>query len=274
MKILINEKQLHFLVEQVTDQPKIYNRPGDPYEYKFQDNTWFARKKGTNGNFLDITKYQKSIDILNKEFPQNQTKQEAPAKKEELQSPAKKEVNQEQTPQKQSNNQSKVAKNSLDSIINAVTSNPNVAKFMKLQTSQEGSWKPGTLNYDNNNPGNMLPDDLLRKIDPNLTVTPRSKYAKFSTPELGFTAYVNKILRWSKGGMPAYDASTKMVVNPQYNKGRKHTAYVKGQVPTLAQFIYQWAPPNENDSEAYIDFILKAFPGKTSETPMTELLGI
>lgn len=86
MKILINEKQLHILVEQTKTNEKIYNRPGDPYEYKFQNNTWFARKKGTDGQFLDITKYQKSVDILNKEFPQVKVqttkKIEQPEKKE------------------------------------------------------------------------------------------------------------------------------------------------------------------------------------------------
>lgn len=175
---------------------------------------------------------------------------------------------------KEDTTKSNVDKNNLDSLINAVTDNPNIAKFMKQQTTQEGKWKTGTLNYDHNNPANMLPDESSKRIDPNLTVTDRSKYAKFSTPELGFKAYLNKILRWAKGGMPAYEASTKMIMDPQYNKGNKHTAYIKGQVPTLAQFIYQWAPPNSNDSEGYIKYMLKSFPGKTSETPMTEILGI
>jgi hypothetical protein len=252
MKILINEQQLNFLVEQTKEEEKIYNRPGDPYEYKHENNTWFARKKGSD-KWLDITKYQKSIDILNKEFPQ------------------KGKEGQEQKPEA---TESKVNKNDLDSIINAVTDNANVAKFMKQQTNMEGSWKSGTLNFDQNNPGNMLPDASSKRIDPNLTVTNRSKYAKFSTPELGFKAYLSKVLRWAKGGMPAYGASTKMIVDPKYNKGAKHTPYKQGQVPTLAQFIYQWAPPTENDTEAYINFILKAFPGSTSETPMTELLGV
>ena len=257
MKILINEKQLHILVEQTKTNEKIYNRPGDPYEYKFQNNTWFARKKGTDGQFLDITKYQKSVDILNKEFPQG--------KKPAEQKPA------EQKPSPKSN----VNKNDLDSIINAVTNNSNIAKFMKQQTLFEGSWKSGTLNYDNNNPANMLPDAPSRKVDPNLTVTPRSQYAKFSTPELGFTAYLNKILRWSKGNMPAYPSGTKQIMDPKYNKGAKHSPYKAGQVPTLAQFVYTWAPPSDrNDSENYIKSILKVFPDKNSETPMTELLGL
>ena len=73
MKILINEQQLNFLVEQTKTGEKIYTRPGDPYEYKFENGKWFGRKKGSNTQFLDISKYQKSIDILNKEFPQGKT---------------------------------------------------------------------------------------------------------------------------------------------------------------------------------------------------------
>jgi hypothetical protein len=53
-----------------TTEEKVYYRDGDPYEYKVINNVWHARKKGTSGKWLDITKYKSSVDILNKEFPE------------------------------------------------------------------------------------------------------------------------------------------------------------------------------------------------------------
>lgn len=56
--------------EKTTTEEKIYTRTGDPYEYKVISGVWHARKKGTDGKWLDITKYKSSVDILNKEFPE------------------------------------------------------------------------------------------------------------------------------------------------------------------------------------------------------------
>jgi hypothetical protein len=63
-------------------QGQIYKRPKDPYEYKVEDDNWLSRKKGTT-KWYNITGgdfkpgYQKSIDMLDKEFPKART-EEAP----------------------------------------------------------------------------------------------------------------------------------------------------------------------------------------------------
>jgi hypothetical protein len=59
-------------------QTQIYRRPKDQYEYKVEDDNWLSRRKGTDkwfnitgGDFKPV--YQKSIDLLDKEFPKART---------------------------------------------------------------------------------------------------------------------------------------------------------------------------------------------------------
>lgn len=42
---------------------------------------------------------------------------------------------------------------------------------------------------------------------------------------------------------------------------------------TLAQAIYDWAPPSENNSAAYLAYIVKGL-GVSSDTPLTDALQI
>lgn len=72
MKRLQDWKQFYiYLTEKLGD---VKTRTGDPYEYKVVDNNWLSRKKGSNtwyeitGKYYD-PKYQKSINILDTEFP-------------------------------------------------------------------------------------------------------------------------------------------------------------------------------------------------------------
>ena len=68
------------------EESKIYTRAGDPFEYKVVSDNWHAKRKGTkkwyNISGEDfIEKYQKSICILDKEFPNARTS-DAPKRKE------------------------------------------------------------------------------------------------------------------------------------------------------------------------------------------------
>ena len=39
--------------------------------------------------------------------------------------------------------------------------------------------------------------------------------------------------------------------------------------------IYEWAPPNENDTEGYLDFVVAGFGGRVdAETPLSQVLEI
>ncbi len=55
----------------------------------------------------------------------------------------------------------------------------------------------------------------------------------------------------------------------------RQLALYAGRAPamTLAQAIYDWAPPSENNSAAYLAYIVKGL-GVSSDTPLTDALQI
>ena len=80
----------------------------------------------------------------------------------------------------------------------------------------EGYNKPGTLAQRQNNPGN------LRFVGQKDAIRGDKGFARFPTPEHGFTALQNQI---------RLDASRGL---------------------TLEQFIYKYAPPTSNNTKAYL----------------------
>jgi hypothetical protein len=132
---------------------------------------------------------------------------------------------------------------------------------------QEG-WGPKTRSFRNNNPGNLAGTDF-KDIDPNVTLEPEGRYAKFSNPIFGIKSLVEKkIKRWANGNMPITAGNQDMIFSKK--AGNK---YVKGEKPTIAQFFYTYAPPNENDTEKYISNFLSAVgKGSTRDTKMITLL--
>jgi hypothetical protein len=88
---------------------------------------------------------------------------------------------------------------------------------------QEG-YAPGTLAYRNNNPGN------LRFVGQPGATQGEGGFAKFATYDAGYQALQNQIQLDATRGT---DAAGKPVT-------------------TLAELIGSWAPPNENDTGAYI----------------------
>jgi hypothetical protein len=178
---------------------------------------------------------------------------------------------------------STVDKNNLTAVLSASGYAVGSAPFeiAKIIATKEG-WasKPnggkGTRAYRNNNPGNLDGTDF-KDIDPAVTVETmldgtKGRYAKFSKPELGAKALIDKkIIKWANGGMPTTSGNQTLIVS---SKGGKK--YIKGEKPTVAQFFYTYAPPNENDTEGYIrGFITAAKKLKadaTRDTLVADLL--
>ena len=111
----------------------------------------------------------------------------------------------------------------------------------------------GTRSYRNNNPGNLDNQADFKTIDPKVTIETMldgttGRYAKFSEPGYGAKALIDKkIIKWSNGGMHITSGNSTLIVS---SKGGKK--YIKGEKPTIAQFFYTYAPPNENKTEEYI----------------------
>jgi hypothetical protein len=159
-------------------------------------------------------------------------------------------------------------KKDLGSIIKMAGYQPGTPEYnIALFIGNHEVWSPGTRSFRNNNPGNLSGTDF-KDIDPNVTLEPKGTYAKFSTPELGVKALVEKkIKKWSNGKMPITMGNQTLIVK---NKGGEK--YVQGQKPTVAQFFYTYAPPNENDTELYINSFLSKVGGTDRNTILLDLL--
>lgn len=179
--------------------------------------------------------------------------------------------------------QPNIDKKDLNKVISASGYAVGTAPFeiAKIIATKEG-WDPnpnggkGTRSYRNNNPGNLDGTDF-KAIDPGVTLETtldktKPRYAKFSTPGLGAKALIEKkILAWANGKMPVTAGNQTLIISSK--GGRK---YVAGAKPTIAQFFYTYAPPNENDTEGYINGFITAIkktkPSTTRETLVLNLL--
>ena len=124
----------------------------------------------------------------------------------------------------------------------------------------------GSRSYRNNNPGNLMYQDSFKTIDRKVVRETNGKFAKFSSPVLGAKALiVMKIKKWAAGGMPS--TSTNLNMKPKY---------VKGEKPTIKQFMYTYAPPSENNTENYIktviDGVKSTYPKVSSSTKVYDIL--
>lgn len=126
---------------------------------------------------------------------------------------------------------------------------------MALIIGTKEGWLPkvnggiGSRAYRNNNPGNLDYSNSLKNIDPKVIIEPGGRFARFSTAELGAKALIeNKIKRWGNGNMPI-TTGNQTLISPL-------SRWKKGTPPTLEQFMYTYAPPNENNTELYIQNVL------------------
>lgn len=120
---------------------------------------------------------------------------------------------------------------------------PPLKLLMCAQTTLEG-FKPGTLAYRTNNPGNVGTHNA----------PPNPKITTFKTLEEGVKAQWNKVL---KGAL----ANT--------------SKYYKSNF-TLYQYLYTYAPPPENDPVSYTNFVVSymnkfGYPQVTAQTTLEEL---
>jgi hypothetical protein len=130
----------------------------------------------------------------------------------------------------------------------------------------------GSRSYRNNNPGNLDYSNNLRKIDSSVALENNpygsNRFAHFTTAELGVKALIeNKIKRWGNGNMPVTAGNTTLIT--QKKGGPK---YKKGAAPTIAQFVYTYAPPNENNTELYISNLLTDLKKVKPDTTRTTLV--
>ena len=140
---------------------------------------------------------------------------------------------------------------------------------LALAIGTKEGWLPnannglGSRSFRNNNPGNLDLDNNARIYDSGVTLENNpfgsDRFAKFTTPENGVRALVEgKIKRWSKGNMPI-TLGNQQLINPSEK-------YLRGTTPSISQFIYTYAPPNENNTENYINTITsrlnQTFPNK------------
>jgi hypothetical protein len=108
---------------------------------------------------------------------------------------------------------------------------PEVSKgiktLMAAQTQLEG-FKPGTVAYRTNNPGNVDTDTSLGRIK------------SFGTLEEGIQAQWNRVL---KGALKV--------------DGAKSNIYLPSN--TLYDYLYKYAPPPQNNPTAYTNFVINYF---------------
>jgi hypothetical protein len=157
----------------------------------------------------------------------------------------------------------------------------NSAEFVfALAIGTKEGWNPkanggvGSRSYRNNNPGNLDYSINLKRINQNISLENNpygeNRFALFQTAELGVKVLIeNKIKRWANGNMPITAGNTKLI--EQKNGGKQ---YKSGTSPTLAQFVYTYAPPNENNTEKYITDLLKDLikfkPDSARTTPLNK----
>ena len=120
----------------------------------------------------------------------------------------------------------------------------------------------------NNNPGNLT-GVSYKDIDAGVVLEPENakgerRFAKFSTPELGVKALVErKIKSWAKGNYPgtivngpgSSEGSNKYRSTWNVPDSLKGISGEKVNI-TLEQFFYIYAPPSENNTEGYLTSVL------------------
>jgi hypothetical protein len=167
-----------------------------------------------------------------------------------------------------------------------------VYELALIMGTKEGYGHPGNIPTDLNNPGDLLYDSTLKTFDPGVTDPKRSGFAKFSTPEIGAKALIElKIKKWAKGNYPATvvgaKSSATLTAKQQKLWGVKTAGEyrTKFKVPsslddiagkkvnmTLEQFMYIYAPPHENNTENYINSIIKSLLPKYPSITRTSKL--
>ena len=113
---------------------------------------------------------------------------------------------------------------------------PNAGREIDYSTSAKTSVSPNApVSVRNYNPGNIIKTNINWDGEENSNNS--SRFEKFATPELGFKALMKNILAKQKQGKT-----------------------------TIKDLIYVWAPPNENNSMNYAQFVANALGKNINDT--------
>jgi hypothetical protein len=115
-------------------------------------------------------------------------------------------------------------------------SRPKGFRTLLTAHAQQEGFYPGTTAYDLKNPGNFTRQVGNIPTDGRGTGSFRSRFVKFKTLADGIKTQAAQVDLILKGGSKNYQKD-----------------------PTLRQYIYTYAPPNENNSDAYIDYVIAFF---------------
>lgn len=117
-----------------------------------------------------------------------------------------------------------------------LSARPKGLKVLLTAHAQQEGFYPGTSAYDLNNPGNFTRRVGNIPTDGRGTGKFRSRFVKFRTLADGIRTQAAQVDLILKGGSKNYQKD-----------------------PTLKQYIYTYAPPNENNSDAYIQYVIAFF---------------
>jgi hypothetical protein len=126
---------------------------------------------------------------------------------------------------------SQIVKDQISPILSKLTDSVGLKALIEFQATQEG-FKPDNRNYRNNNPGNIskkATESIKYKGDNNND----KRFASFPTLESGLNATIEYIKRIARGDHKVY-----------------------GKNVTLKTYIDHYAPPNENDTTGYLNYII------------------
>jgi hypothetical protein len=139
---------------------------------------------------------------------------------------------------------------------------------LALAIGTKEGYRRGSTNRPsrNNNPGNLAGANF-RDIDPGVTIEPpnargEQRFAKFTTPELGAKALVEKkIKKWANGNYPGTVVNSPQQSGINYRRQWNVPSSLNGIAGrgvklTLEQFFYIYAPPSDNNTELYITQIV------------------
>lgn len=115
-------------------------------------------------------------------------------------------------------------------------SRPKGLRTLVTAHAQQEGFYPGTTAYDLKNPGNFTRQVGNIPTDGRGTGSFRSRFVKFKTLADGIKAQAAQVDLILRGDSKSYQKD-----------------------PTLRQYIYAYAPPNENNSDAYIDYVIAFF---------------
>jgi hypothetical protein len=152
----------------------------------------------------------------------------------------------------------------LETVLNSAGYTPGTFSFeFALVIGTKEGYKANSNNRPsrNNNPGNLDFQSSFTSIDSGVALEgppqngTAARFAKFSTPELGAKALIEyKIKKWANGNYPGTKTNGNDTVwQNTYNVPNAVRGIAKNNVKmTIEQFIYTYAPPNDNNTEVYI----------------------